>query len=227
MCWLMVWPCGKDYVCTMPLTSKRAINITLILNLAILVFFGLGDVGLFRWRIWRLVSGSYTKIHGSSPVITLSSKFGSVSSCSRMSWHTCTAALSFLFQQLWNHFCTDLSHPQIFPNDSPHPREVHVELICNHSNSQAAISMQLLADKLDIFLGPACVRPPAPGVIFYILPSLNLLCHSKAPALDIMSSPYTSCSNLSASVGVFPSRTRNFKLVCCSVVIVLQQKLRA
>jgi len=47
---------------------------------------------------------------------------------------------------------------------------------------------------------------------------LYLLCHSWG--LDIVSSPYTPCSNLSASVRVFPSQTRNFKLVCCSVVIV-------
>ena len=86
----MVWPCGMNSVCTMPLTSKKAINITLILDLDIPAFFGLGDVGLFHGRLWRFVSGSYSNIHDSSTVITLPSKFGSVSSSSRMSCHTCT-----------------------------------------------------------------------------------------------------------------------------------------
>jgi len=57
-----------------------------------------------------------------------------------------------------------------------HPLAVNLQLICNHSNSEVVMSMQLLADKLDIFLSPACGRPTATRVIFHILPSLNLLC---------------------------------------------------
>ena len=55
-----------------------------------LAFLGLGDNVLFHSRLCRLVSGSYSKVHDSSPVTTLFSKLGSVSSCSQMSWHTCT-----------------------------------------------------------------------------------------------------------------------------------------
>ena len=44
-------------------------------------------------------------------------------------------------------------------------------------------------------------------------PSLYLLYHSKTRERDIVSSPYTCCSIPSASDGVFPNRTRNFKLV--------------
>ena len=154
--------------------TKETINITLIFDFAILAFFGPCNVGLFHWRLWRLVSGSYSKIYDLSPVITLSSKFDLVSSCSRMTWHTYTRLLFLLlFEQLRNHFRTDLlPHPQIFRNDCPHPLAVHAKLICNHSNSQAATSMHLLMDKLDIFLGPACGRPTAPGVIVRIPPSL-------------------------------------------------------
>ena len=50
-------------------------------------------------------------------------------------------------------------------------------------------------------------------------PSLNLLCHSKTRERDIISSSYICCSSLSASAGVFPSRTRNIRLVRCSVPI--------
>ena len=45
--WLMVWPCGKNSACTMSITSKKAINIILILDVDILAFFSLGDNGLF------------------------------------------------------------------------------------------------------------------------------------------------------------------------------------
>ena len=53
---------------------------------------------------------------------------------------------------------------------------------------QAAISLDLLTDTLDIFLSPACGRSTTSGVNFYLLPSLlKLLCHSKSRALDIVS----------------------------------------
>ena len=54
-----------------------------------LAFFGLSDVWDFHWHLWCLVSGSYSKIHVSSPVMTLRSKCGSVWRRSVMSWHTC------------------------------------------------------------------------------------------------------------------------------------------
>jgi len=120
------------------------------------------------------------------------------------------------------------SHPQNFCNGCPHSLAVHVHFICNRSNSQAAISMHLLVDKLNV---PPVLLVAGISLLgsfsTFSFPSLKLLCHSKNQFLNIVSSPYTSWSNLSASVGVFPSRTRNFKLVRCSVVTVLQQKLRA
>jgi len=64
-----------------------------------------------------------------------------------------------------------LGHPRFL---QPGRRWTLPQLICNHSNSQVVISIHLLANKLDIFLGPACGKPPAPGVIFHILPSLLL-----------------------------------------------------
>lgn len=50
-------------------------------------------------------------------------------------------------------------------------------------------------------------------------PSLYLLHHSKTCEHDIVSSPYICCSN-SACDEVSPNYTRNFKFVCCSVLIV-------
>ena len=56
--------------------------------------------------------------------------------------------------------------------------------------------------------------------------SLNHLCHSKTRERDIVSSPYTYCSIPSASDGVFPSRTKNFRLICCSVVMASRVKFK-
>jgi len=66
------------------------ISITLVLDLNILAFLGVGDNALLHSRLCRLVNGSYSKIYDSSPVTTLFIKLGSVSSCSKMSRHTCT-----------------------------------------------------------------------------------------------------------------------------------------
>ena len=54
-----------------------------------LAFFSIGHVRDFHWQLWRLVSRSYSKIHVSSPVMTLRSKSGSVWRCSMMYWYTC------------------------------------------------------------------------------------------------------------------------------------------
>ena len=83
---LALW---QNSLWTMLLTSKNMINMTLILDFDCLAFFGLSDVWDFHWHLWCLVSGSYSKIHVSSPVMTLRSKCGSVWRRSVMSWHTC------------------------------------------------------------------------------------------------------------------------------------------
>ena len=70
--------------------KKKAISITLVLDLNTLAFLGLGDNALFLSRLCHLMSGVYSKIHDSSSTTTLFSKLGSVSRCSKMSWHTCT-----------------------------------------------------------------------------------------------------------------------------------------
>ena len=73
----------------MPLTLKNVINMTLTFDFDSLAFFSLSNVRDFHWQLWRLVSRSYSKIHVSSPVMTLWSKSGSVWKCSMMSWYTC------------------------------------------------------------------------------------------------------------------------------------------
>ena len=52
-----------------PLTVKKN-SIDLILDLLILAFLGQGEFALCHSRLWSFASGSYSKIHDSSPVIT-------------------------------------------------------------------------------------------------------------------------------------------------------------
>ena len=134
---------------------KKAICFTLVLDLNTLTFLGLGDNALFHSRLWHLVSESYAKIHDSSPVTTLFSKLGSVSSCSKMSWPTCTRRF----------FCPSFSNlgtffAQIFRNDPLHPLTIHTQLICYHFSSKTAIASHLLSHMFNIFICSALASHP-------------------------------------------------------------------
>ena len=217
----MVWPWGRSSLWTIPLTSKKEINITLTLDLDIFAFFGLGDIGLFHSRLCRLVNGSYSKIHDSSPVIIQPSKFGSVSSCVRMSWHTSTC----------RSFCSSVNNlgtifAQIFLILSSSIMIVHTLLLfilnsfaiiltvkrrsLHTCRTRSTFSSVLLVDGLPLLESSSTSS----------LPSLNRLCHSKIDILALLHFHRWSRQ----TVGVSPSRTRNFKLVCCSVLIVLSQQ---
>jgi len=73
-----------------PLTfkKKKQMSIDLILNLLIFAFLGRGEFAVCHSRLWRFVSGSYSKIYDSSPVITRLKNSGSLSRRSRRSRHT-------------------------------------------------------------------------------------------------------------------------------------------
>ena len=70
-----------------PLTIKK-VSIDLILNLLILAYLGQGEFAVCHSRLWRFVSGSYFKIHDSSPVITRLKNSGCLSRRSRRSRDT-------------------------------------------------------------------------------------------------------------------------------------------
>ena len=50
-------------------------SIGLNLDLLILAFLGQGEIAVFHSRLWLFVSGSYSKIHDSSPVINATEEF--------------------------------------------------------------------------------------------------------------------------------------------------------
>ena len=75
----IVWPYGKNSLKTMSFTSKNVINLTLTFD-----FFSLR----LWWRqrlqlIWRLISGSHSKINVSLVVMNLQSKSGCLLKASR------------------------------------------------------------------------------------------------------------------------------------------------
>ena len=76
-------PCGRSPDC-----QKKPTCIDLILDLLILAFLGRGEFAVCHFRIWLFVSGSYSKIHDSSPVITRLKNSGSLSRRSKRSRHT-------------------------------------------------------------------------------------------------------------------------------------------
>ena len=89
-----------------PLTVLKKI-IDLILDLFILAFLGRGEFAVCHSRLWSFVSGSYSKIHDSSPVITRLKNSGSLSRWSRRSRHT---SLRLAFCSVVRFFGTILAH---------------------------------------------------------------------------------------------------------------------
>ena len=70
-------------------------------------FLGTGEFAVFHSRLWRFVSGSYSKIHDSSPVITRLKNSGSLSRRSRRSRHT---SLRLVFYSVLRFFGTIFAH---------------------------------------------------------------------------------------------------------------------
>ena len=89
-----------------PLTvKKKQRSINLILDLLILALLGWGEFAVCHSR--RFVSGSYSKIHDSSPVITRMKNSGPLSRWSRRSRHT---SLRLAFCSVVRFFETILVH---------------------------------------------------------------------------------------------------------------------
>jgi len=98
-----------------PLTvkNKKHISIDLILDLLILAFLGRGEFAVCHPLLWRFVSGSYSKIHDSSPVITRLKNSGSFSRRPRRSRHT---SLRLAFCSVVRFFGIILAHIFLMPN---------------------------------------------------------------------------------------------------------------
>ena len=94
-------PCGHSPNC------QKTNEHWLVLDLLILAFLGRGEYAVCHSRLWRFVSGSYSKIHDSSPVITRLKNSGSLSRRSKRSRHT---SLRLAFCSVVRFFGTILAH---------------------------------------------------------------------------------------------------------------------
>ena len=74
-----------------------------------------------------------------------------------------------IIQQPWHHFCANFPHAQIFSVNLPNAVLFHVQLTCDHSNTQPTIATHNLLYPLDSHLSPACWRPLTHGIIFHLL----------------------------------------------------------
>ena len=113
----------------------------LIFDLLILAFFGPGELLVCHSEICRLVSGSYSKIHDSSPVMTcLKTKIWSFSMRSRKS--SCKF-IRFSFCSLVRILGT--SFAQIFPLPNSSGQNfvdssvIQIQLTTDHSDCQTSI----------------------------------------------------------------------------------------
>ena len=105
--WLTIFTGDTNSLWKMPWLSKQQITIDLILDLLIVAFLGRGEFAVCHSRLWRFVSGSYSKIHNSSPVITRLKNTGSLSRRYRRSRHT---SLRLTFCSVVRFFETILAH---------------------------------------------------------------------------------------------------------------------
>ena len=94
-------PCGRSPDC------HKKISLDLILDLLILAFLGRGEFAVCSSRLWRFESGSYSKLHDSSHVITRLNNSGPLSRRSRRSRHT---SLRLAFCSVMRFFGIILAH---------------------------------------------------------------------------------------------------------------------
>ena len=203
---------GKNWMRTMPFSSKNVINMTLNFDLKCLDFFALGDVGNFHWVLEHFVSGSYSKIRLSSSAMTLRrSTWWVISSVWRhsvMSWHICMLGLWYSFSNLDTIFpqifCMPKSLVIIFQTLSLYKSSRQINI-----RSEMTISVHHLANPIDVDLSPLYWRPSAHGVILHLLtPFFEPLVPLKIRAYDMEQSPYTYWRMSSACDRVFPNRTK-------------------
>ena len=202
---------------------KNAISMTLIFDFDMCAFLGLGDSAVFHCMLCLFVSGSYWKTQISSPVMIcvrisgLSLIFSSMSSQNLTQF--CFWSSDKILDTILAHtFCIPRSCSKIFCIDSLFKlsssdiiRTVNLRSLCNSCFTRVMFSSVLVVE------GHPVLRSSSNS----LQPFSKRLCHLKICILDITSSPQISLRSLKHSVGDFLSFTKNFKLICCSILELL------
>ena len=108
----------------------------LIFDLLIFAFFGSGELLVCHSELCRLVSGSYSKIHVSSPVMTCLKKFLSFSMRSRKSRHT---FLQFIGENFWDQLGTNFLHAEFEGQNFVDGLAIQIQHTTDHFDCQTLI----------------------------------------------------------------------------------------
>jgi len=161
-------------------------SIDLILDLLIRAFLGRGEFAVCHSRLWRFVSGPYSKIHDLSPVITRLKNSGCLSRRSRRSRHT---PLRLAFCSVVRFFGTILAHTFLMSKSCVKIRwtvnrfKFNSLLIILNVNRRSELTRDLTLSTLSPVFEVECL--PARGSSSTCSrPSKKDLCHLNTCALD-------------------------------------------
>jgi len=190
--WLTVCPGGTNSLWTIPwLSKKKQMSIDLILDLLILTFLGWGKFAMCHSRLWRFVSGSYSKVHDSSPVITRLKNFGYLSRRSRRSRHT---SLRLAFCSVVRFFGTILAHTFLVSKPcvkiwwTVNPFKFYSLLIILNVNRRSDLTIDQTVSTLSSIFEIECL-PAWVSTSTCSRPSKKDLCHLNTCSLDGECSP--------------------------------------
>ena len=158
----------------------------LIFDLLILALFGRGELLACHSELCRFVSGSYSKILDSSPVMTCSKKFSSFSMGSRRSRH---AFLRFSFGRCWSLLESALHSFSACPLPRLKCRGRFTDSNSAHyvkrrSDLTTGLALVTFSSVFDVQ-----VLPERGSFSTFSRPSKNALRHLKTYALDTARSP--------------------------------------
>ena len=134
-------------------------------DFCIRAFFGLGEPGDFHWQLWRFVSGSYSKIHDSSPVMTFSKCGVRLQLLQDILAHMQSAGLLILRQQPRNHFGTHLPHSQVVNQNASNQFLINPKLVRHHANGEAAVGAHQFSHLFDVDISFDAARPSRFSII--------------------------------------------------------------
>ena len=111
----------------------------LISDLLILAFFGRGELLVCHSKLCCLVSGSYSTIHVSSPVICLKNFFVIFDAFRKVQAHIPSVFLLFICENFWDQLGTNFLHAQFKGQNFVDGLAIQIQHTTEHSDCQTSI----------------------------------------------------------------------------------------
>ena len=111
----------------------------LVFDLLILAFFGRGELLVCHSELCRLVSGSYSKIHVSSPVMTFEKKIVIFDAFKKVQAHIPSGFLLFNGENFWDQLGTNFLHAQFEGQNFVDGLAIQIQHTTDHSDCQTSI----------------------------------------------------------------------------------------